>query len=182
MYKITGFTLVELLVALAVAVILLTVAVPSFRELILNNRRAAQVNELVTAMTLARSEALKRGNRVSLCRTSSYGSALPTCGQGDGWEDGWIIFNDPNEDGVPNDVDDVLYVHEPLGKGDITLRGDTNVSTRIHYHATGRVAGTFGNLVRCDGRGAGEHARVITFPLSGRVRVSKGTAATDCMT
>lgn len=179
MHKLGGFTLLEILVAVAVAVILLTVGIPSFSQFIQDNRRAAQVNEFIAAMTLTRSEALKRGNRVSLCRTSGYADSLPDCGEGDGWEDGWIIFTDENSDGNPDQAGDVLHVHEPLGGG-ITLRGDHNVATRIHYAPSGRMAGTFGNLSWCDQRGPGAQARRITFPLSGRVRVSRGTAGMEC--
>ncbi len=180
MDKISGFTLVEMLVAVSVAVILLTTGLPSFHQFNLNNRRAAQINEFVAAMSYSRSEALKRGNRVSLCRTSNYSAALPICGDGDGWEDGWVIFDNPTNATTPPSADVILQVHEPLSGHEVSLRGDHNIKTRIHYAATGRVAGTFGNLVRCDSRGAGPQSRIITFPLSGRVRIQQGDQSTDC--
>lgn len=55
-----GFTLIELMVTIAVAAILLAVAVPSFRHLIISNRLTTAANDVVTALTVARSEAIKR--------------------------------------------------------------------------------------------------------------------------
>ncbi len=173
-----GYTLLELLVTVAVATTLATVGLPRMNTFILNNLRAAEVNEFIATMAYARSEALKRGYRVSLCRTADNAAPLPTCGTGNGWEDGWIVFRDENRNNQPDSGADILLVHEAL-HANTTLRGDTNVATRISYAPSGRTAATFGNLVRCDERGHLQ-SRVITFPLSGRVRTSPGEADTDC--
>ena len=61
-----GFTLLELMVTVAVAAILTTVAVPGFRDLVQNNRVTSQTNELVAALTMARTEAIKRGRAVEV--------------------------------------------------------------------------------------------------------------------
>lgn len=61
-----GFTLVELMVTLAVAAILLTVGVPSFRQLIISNRLTAAANDMVVAINVARSEAIKHNAAVNL--------------------------------------------------------------------------------------------------------------------
>lgn len=181
MYRNSGFTLLELLVAIAVLLILLTTVIPTFNQIRLNNLRAAEVNAFVAAMAYARSEALKRGDRVSLCRTSEYALSLPHCGVGNGWEDGWIIFQDSNRNGQPDMAAHVLGVHEPFQGTGVTLRGNNNVSTRIHYSRTGGMAGTMGTLIRCDQRGNGPQARLIIFPLSGRVRVAEGDYSLDCV-
>jgi type IV fimbrial biogenesis protein FimT len=61
-----GFTLLELMVVIAVLAVLVTAGVPGFRDLIQNNRAATQANELVTALYLARSEAIKRSRNVEV--------------------------------------------------------------------------------------------------------------------
>jgi type IV fimbrial biogenesis protein FimT len=66
-----GFTVLELMVTLAVAGVLVTVGVPGFTEIVRNNRVTAQTNELVTAINLARSEAIKRGRNVAVAVTES---------------------------------------------------------------------------------------------------------------
>ena len=84
-----GFTLMELLLAIAVLAILTTLALPAFTQFIANNRLASEANEMVASFQFARSEALKRGVQVQVC-SSANGA---TCG-GD-WDQGWIAMADP---------------------------------------------------------------------------------------
>lgn len=86
--KLAGFTLLELMVAIAVAAILVSVSAPSFRSIIQNNRLVGQSNEIVTAFQVARSEALKRNRSVVIC-PSSDGATCETS-----WVDGWIVAED----------------------------------------------------------------------------------------
>ncbi|MBN8772197.1 MAG: GspH/FimT family pseudopilin, partial [Thiobacillus sp.] len=62
-----GFTLIELVVTLAVAGILLGIAIPNFQLFVMNNRMASQANDLITALNMARSEAVKRAANVMVC-------------------------------------------------------------------------------------------------------------------
>jgi type IV fimbrial biogenesis protein FimT len=87
-----GFTLLELMVTVAVAGVLLTLGVPSFVDVVRNNRAATNVNELTTAFSIARSESIRRGWNVSVCRSSNSASITPTCSGA--WSDGWIVFRD----------------------------------------------------------------------------------------
>lgn len=90
----SGFTLLELLVTLFTISILLGIAGPSFVDTVRNNRAAANANELVTALSIARSEAVRRGTRITLCGSSDGAGC-----DGD-WEAGWILF----VDGALNDT------------------------------------------------------------------------------
>jgi type IV fimbrial biogenesis protein FimT len=102
MDKEPGFTLVELLITIVVATILLAVGVPAFQSFIKNNRVTAQANDLVSAIQLARSEAVKRGTVATICASSDRA----TCNVTDKhWERGWIVFSDLNRDGAPNKED-----------------------------------------------------------------------------
>ncbi len=82
-----GFTLLELMVTVAVAAILLVVGVPAFTSFVQNNRAATHANELVTAFALARNEAIRRGAATVIC--SSMDGA--TCAGGNDWTVGWIV-------------------------------------------------------------------------------------------
>lgn len=127
-----GFTLVELLVVLAVAAILLTMAVPGYAFLANASRLAAATNDLMTAVQLARSEAIKRGVRVTVCK--SGGSAV-ACDAGADWQSGWLVFVDAGAQGVVDAGDAVLWVRassEPQIEIDTT-----NFSDYISYRPNG---------------------------------------------
>jgi type IV fimbrial biogenesis protein FimT len=81
-----GFSLIELLVAIALVVVLTTVAIPSFSSMLTNTRMAGELNTLLSALNVARSEASKRGQRVSVCPMS--GTA---CANVSDWSAGWQV-------------------------------------------------------------------------------------------
>lgn len=91
-----GFTLIELMVVVALIAILLTIASPSFSELMHRNRLAGASNELIASLQLARSEANRRGVRTVLCRSADAMAAEPTCTTSNGNWEGWIVFVDNN--------------------------------------------------------------------------------------
>jgi type IV fimbrial biogenesis protein FimT len=136
----SGFSLIELMVTLAVSAVLITVSIPSFQSLIQRNRIASQVNSFVGDLQFARSEAIKRGLPVSLC-TSSDGA---TCLGANTWHQGWIVFSDLDASGTLNDTDGVLRVQKGWANGD-TLSGNPNLpalSFSREGFALGLPAGT----------------------------------------
>ncbi len=85
----SGFTLVEVMIVLAVAGVLLALALPGFATTLRNNRLSSQTNEFIYALKFARTEAAKRGIPVTACRSTNQ----TTCSAGTaGWETGWIVF------------------------------------------------------------------------------------------
>lgn len=91
-----GFTLVELMVTLAVIAIVVSIAAPSFGQLIRENRAATQANNVLASIQLARSEAINRGIEVTMLPASNSN-----------WHEGWTVFTDWDADGVfDGDVDD----------------------------------------------------------------------------
>jgi type IV fimbrial biogenesis protein FimT len=83
-----GFTIIELMITVALASILLAVAVPSFTQMIVGNRLTTQTNDMVAAISLARSEAIKRNANVTLCRAASN---LTDCVTASGTWQNWVI-------------------------------------------------------------------------------------------
>ena len=135
MKKHSGFTLIELMVTLAVAVILAVIAVPGFRTIIQNNRATTQANDLLTAMTLARSEAIKRGSNVSVCSVADPIPSPIVCAASNDWATGWIVFTDDGATAGDFDTgtDTLLRVWEPVSSG-TTLAGNAN---NVQYLASG---------------------------------------------
>lgn len=163
-----GFTLLELMVTVAVATVLAVTAVPSMVEMIRNNRLAGDVNEFVSALNLARSEAVRRATAVTVCKSADGASC------GGNWEDGWIVFVDPNNDGT-HDVGENLVRAAGSLELDETLRGSANVASRITFSANGFAAGTNGTLRLCDPRGASS-GRAIIVATTGLVRLGEDSS------
>ena len=84
MKKSYGFTLIELLVAIAIAAILIALAAPSFKQLIQSSTMSSNVNNFLADMRYARSEAIRRGGSVVMCRSNAPEAASPACGSGSG--------------------------------------------------------------------------------------------------
>jgi type IV fimbrial biogenesis protein FimT len=168
----TGFTLIELMVTLALAAIVLTLAVPSFQEIIRDNRLATQTNDFISALNLARSEAIKRGVRVTLCQSADSVSCTNT-GR---YEQGWIVFVDPNNNATVDAGEQLIRSAGaiPASTG-ITLMGNGNVANYVSYTSDGmskRVDGAFqaGTLTVCKS----PVARQIIINATGRIRTTKG--------
>lgn len=106
---IRGFTLIELMVTLAIVGILLTVVAPSLRSFILSNELVVATNDFVGELSLARSEALKRRTNAIVCK-SGGGSSCVTTGT---WDSGWIVFADVDGDGAWSSGDQLMRTDVP---------------------------------------------------------------------
>ncbi len=165
-----GLTLIELLVAMALFAITVTVAVPNFMDFIRNNKVVSHTNELVGTLNMARSEAIKRRATVSLC-----GSTNGTACNSAEWERGWIVFVDANANATVDSGEEILIVSRGLSAG-ITLRSISfAANTSVKYTSRGAIDSD-GSFKVCDSRGA-LYAKAITVNLSGRVRLATDTNA-----
>lgn len=108
-----GFTLVELVLVLTIGAILLAIAVPGYAFLVNGSRLSTATNDLVTALHLARSEAVKRRARVTVCTSNSAMSSQPSCNVNANWEAGWLVFVDDGTRGVVDPGDIVLWSKDP---------------------------------------------------------------------
>lgn len=104
----SGFTLIEILIVVALASVLMSLAMPSFRTFLVKRSVQAAVDTMVLDMRFARSESIKRTTRVSMC-SSTNGTS---CAAAASWRDGWIIFIDDDGDGTVDASDVVLRVQD----------------------------------------------------------------------
>ncbi len=129
-----GFTLSETLAALAVTGLGVAFAVPGMQALAERNRQATAVNQLVTTLHLARSEAVMRNRSVTVCASTAGEQCDSTT-----WEAGWITFIDTDADGARATGDQLLERAAPLPG--LVLRS-TAFADGLSFGPNGRVAGT----------------------------------------
>lgn len=164
----SGFTLIELMIAIAVIAVLLAVGVPSFNNLVENYRVRTNISLLQTNLVYARTESSKRGRPVTMCR-SDDGAACATTG--DNWEAGWLIFVDEDGDTeVDGGTDEILRAVD--GLSGFTLRNDDQALT---YAANGSVTAT--SFVLCPASADITYARSLVLLASGRPRVQTNVAS-----
>ncbi|MCP5146239.1 MAG: GspH/FimT family pseudopilin [Gammaproteobacteria bacterium] len=118
-----GFTILELMLTLAIAAVVLAIGAPGLRTFIQNTRTATEMNDLITAINIARSEAAARSMSVSVVPLSA-----------NDWSDGWQVITDRDEDGVIDAVDVVVDV---FGNG--MTRSSTDFGSYITFRSTGEV-------------------------------------------
>ena len=182
MRKDSGFTLIEMMVAISVMAILLTVGIPSLIDFLQNNRRAAAVNLLVSNLQQARNSAATLGLPVVLCH-SVNGASCSNEGAPD-WSAGWILFVDDNENGTLDvtDGDGELNGGEvllSLNEGNEGLTMPSSVG-RFGFNPgfTSRMIG--GTIAVCiDGAGGDNDRWIVVSPI-GRPRLVSSDPGLAC--
>lgn len=174
--RIQGFTLIELMVTLAVLAIVLSIAVPGFQKQILNNKSLALGEEFAQALNFARSEAVKTKKRVSICASSDG----ETCTGN--WSDGFIVFEDrATTDTEANITLGAVYKVWPKlsSAGAFSVKRNTTDTSFIRFTSLGTLAPinneTINASLKLTGC-TGKAARKISVNLSGFV----GVQADDC--
>lgn len=164
-----GFTLIELMVTLAILAILLGVAVPAFHEVTLNSKLRSHSNSLVASALLARSEAIKRNSIVRMC-VSTDGVACAT----GGWEQGWVVYHDVNNNNTLDAGEAVLRYENAASSGYRIL----SAVESIVFLPSG-VGASQATLKVCRATpNAGAQEREVTISATGRTSVTKTTTAT----
>jgi type IV fimbrial biogenesis protein FimT len=135
-----GFSLIELMTALAVASVLLVVGVPSFRYVTNANRITGEINGLLGDLQLTRSEAIEQGRPVTICRSVDGA----TCAAANTWQSGWIVFMDANGNKTVDAGESLLRVQQPIAAGD-TLVASGNIAA-VTYNREGYAFGLPGTV------------------------------------
>jgi type IV fimbrial biogenesis protein FimT len=180
-----GFTLIELMITIAIVAVITMIAIPAMGDFILNNRIRSQSGDLMLQLVHARSEAMRTASRVTICPGTSGGCA----GSTSEWESGWVAFIDTNSNAALDTGETIISVSAALD-GNNTLRS-TVFSSYISFRHDGSSAdisgaGQGGSFALCDNRpfGDGDDARAIVITVTGRIKVLKanatGSGVTDC--
>lgn len=168
-----GFTLLEMLVVMAIAAVLAGIAIPSLAGMMNSIKLSSASNSFLSYLHLARSEAIKRNSRVALCKSADGLS----CAVAGGWEQGLIVFHDPNNNGALDAGETVIARAQAL-PSTLKMVGNPNVANYVSFAPTGAtklVGGGFqaGTLTLCrESLSAGE-GREIILNAVGRPRVQK---------
>jgi type IV fimbrial biogenesis protein FimT len=168
-----GFSLLELMLVMAVALTLVALALPSWRGLLERWTLRTEAQTWVDDLRYARAQAIGRAHPVSIC-PSVDGSR---CASHADWASGWLVFLDPDANRVVDSGERVLRQHQP----DPALRSMTsNATTRpgLTYQPTG-MARAAGQTLRLSGRGSPPAQRLICVSMQGRAAL-QAEGATSC--
>lgn len=159
-----GFSVIELMVTVAIVAILAAVALPSFTEAIARNRVAAQANDFIAAVNLARTEAVRRNAGAGVCSSSDNA----TCGGT--WSDGWIVWATNTATPANRDV---------LRAGEFNPQDTfSGATTTVEFSSRGALAAAAGpfTLEPTDCTAGKPMRREFVFTLTGSVSMTQG----DC--
>lgn len=166
-YAQQGFTIIELMVVVAISAVLLTLAVPSFDDSASKSAIRKGVNDLLSDLAYARSAAVTRSQPVSICPSDTSGAQA--CGTG-GWNDGWLVFYDTNESGGLDSGEEVIRVGAAIGRR-VTITLDNNV-----LFSSRGLNPAVSEFVLCkSGSDDDSYARSVLVNLGGLVRGSRDT-------
>ena len=182
--KSCGFTLLELMVVLAIAAILATLAAPSLIQFVTRSAMQSVSNDFIGGIQRARTEAVTRNMCATICKSNSTSDAAPRCTPGaagvytaNDWHMGWIVFRNPSCDrnitvSDPADVGNIIMVRQP---GDeryqlFSPTGGGNLKS-MTFGPQGAMA-TFGNFKLKDSGNTGSALnRVVCVSMLGRARI-----------
>ena len=189
--RFSGFSLLELLLTLAVVAVIMTLAAPSLSHLLRQHRLTAQANILLSHLQLARSEAIRRGVQVTIQRCSSQDSV---------WDNGWQVFTDWNGNGqldTATGISDRCDERLPSPRAECQLAHDCLLHTQntlpysfslrtggaytssLAFSASGITASAISDTFRlCDSQQEQEYSRAIAINQLGRARLL--TQAIQC--
>ena len=180
--RVGGFTLIELMVTIAVAAVLVSLAAPSFRELLLRNKAAGITNEFSAALSQARGLAIANNACVTLCTASVSATGAPLCQApgASGYQSGWIIFINPACSAAQTDPADAGAILRQTRNGSsdgFSIAASATSLNRLMFDPRGISTATADGLfqVRAPDDSANVHARTICLDAAGRATLRRYT-------
>lgn len=190
MIKSNGFTLLELMVVVAIVAILATIAMPALTRLIQINTIASNANVFMSDLRYARSEAIRRGGAVIVCRSDDPEASSPSCNTGtgpgaNGWVSGWIVFQDldlATDGGNKDATDPVLRIQSPITSVNSIVENSSSPVNKFRFTATGRMLNLSSATSLRFGAGprfASDVQKIVCVNRGGRARIA-GDGAAGC--
>jgi len=198
-----GFTLLELLIVVAIVIVVAAIGVPSLVPFIQNGRITTVTNDMISALHVARSEAIRMGSVGCVCPSANptadpTGGTPPACNATDNWEQGWISFLE-DSGGVCNftsGADVLLKVWDGsnyAGKLTVRVASDNGTITdvdSVRFNSRGSPVSSLGLMQQgvfniCDDRGVGDIngksvARGVQMTIAGSVKSTKKSSKIVC--
>lgn len=159
----SGFTLIELMVAISVLAILLALGLPSFQASLRSNRVATATNEMIASISLARSEAIRSTRGGGVC-PSADGAAC-----GGAWSDGWLVWADADADGILDAGEAVLR----YSRGNANLTADGPAAIAFDARGRRRAAASQSVTLVPSECGGQPLQRTLTINASGQVKAAR---------
>ncbi len=163
---INGFTLINLMLSLAIASIAMTVGVPAFKSLSARGQQTAEINNFVRHLQLTRSHAVKTGINHVLCPSSDSADCLGSSQ----WNQGYILFEDRDSDGSRGPGEKLLRTYRSTSGIEIAMQS-TSGRTQVTYRQDGFSVGSNLTLTFCD-PDKGIAPKAVILSNTGRARVS----------
>jgi type IV fimbrial biogenesis protein FimT len=150
-----GFTLVELIVVVAITGILMAIAVPDFIKSTRGIELAHQAKEMESAIKFARAKAMQLGQEVAMCRSDATQTKCNTGSPSDEWQNGWLIFSDLNSNGAYDQpttspvtmADEQLFqIKQAMSSGFTVVANNNQIGNYIAFNPAGEASGNLGNV------------------------------------
>lgn len=162
-----GFSLIELIIAISIFSILVTLAVPGLKNMLQNNAMLASYNELLSALNYTRSAAVTSGKGASICIRNVAGDNCESNDDIAKWSNGWIVYVESSSE--------VIRVFDGL-KNSLEL---SYPRSKLTFNSQGFSAGYAGKFEFCDSRGDSAK-RGMVISGTGRIRMADRNELSDC--